>query len=394
MTVKNILRKLRRPARFALSITLCVALLLSGGAGRLLTTANAETLSEKVQRLEKEKLALEAEIKENGTDIKKAQATKNAYAKKAEVERQQLELIGASIEATQAALNEKMLEIEQKILEIQGTKDRFETRITTIYMNKDRSGLSTLLAVKDFSEFLRVSENLQAIAKHDTELLALLREQQAALEVMRANIEADLASLETQKAERERLKAQYEQSMLKAQKEADAAAAEKAANEASYANLLPQYEAALREWEAWVAQDSQGGEFVGGEFLWPVPGYTSISSGFGEKRLIYGKWDIHRGIDIPAPAGTPVYAAATGKVSTLGHHWTYGKCVKISHGGGVVSVYAHMSAIAAGFSDGDTVTKGQLIGYVGSTGNSTGNHLHFEVDKNGVAVNPYGYLKG
>ncbi|MEF9866145.1 MAG: peptidoglycan DD-metalloendopeptidase family protein [Oscillospiraceae bacterium] len=376
-----------------LCLLLAAIMMLACGSA-LLMTAGAETPSEKLQRLEKEKIAIEESIKADANNVKKAVQTKAAYAKKAEIERQQLELLGASIQATQASLEEKKLEIEQKILDIQVTKDTFEKRMVSTYVNKDRSSLSALLAVKDFSQLLRVGENIKAIARHDTEMLEMLREQQAQLEEMRAQIEAQLAELEAQQAERERLKAQYEQSMIKAQQQADAAAASKAANEAAYADFIPKYEAGVREWEAWVAQDSQGGEFIGGVFSWPVPGYTRINSGFGERRIIYGKVDIHRGIDIPAPAGTPVYAAATGTASTMGHHWTYGKCVKISHGGGVVSVYAHMSAIAAGVSEGVAITKGQLIGYVGSTGNSTGNHLHFEVDKNGAPVNPAGYLQG
>ena len=128
-------------------------------------------------------------------------------------------------------------------------------------------------------------------------------------------------------------------------------------------------------------------DYSTGEFIWPLPGYTTISSPFGSKRFINGKWDVHRGIDIPAPEGTPIYAAATGIVSTKAH-WSYGTCVKISHTESMVTIYGHMVARAPGITDGVVVTKGQLIGYVGSTGNSTGYHLHFEVDINGINTDP------
>lgn len=128
-------------------------------------------------------------------------------------------------------------------------------------------------------------------------------------------------------------------------------------------------------------------DYSTGEFIWPLPGYTTISSPFGSKRFINGKWDVHRGIDIPAPEGTPIYAAATGVVSTKAH-WSYGTCVKIIHTDSLVTIYGHMVARAPGITDGVVVTKGQLIGYVGNTGNSFGNHLHFEVDINGVNTDP------
>ena len=130
-------------------------------------------------------------------------------------------------------------------------------------------------------------------------------------------------------------------------------------------------------------------EYNQGGFAWPIPGYTNLSSDFGVGRWIYGKWDVHRGMDVPAPAGTPIYAAADGVVST-NNHWTYGISVKISHGSGLATIYGHMSARAV--NDGDYVTQGQLIGYVGSTGNSTGNHLHFETTLHGAAVSSRPYL--
>ena len=94
-------------------------------------------------------------------------------------------------------------------------------------------------------------------------------------------------------------------------------------------------------------------------------------------------------MDVPAPAGTPIYAAADGVVST-NNHWTYGISVKISHGSGLATIYGHMSGRVV--NDGDYVTQGQLIGYVGSTGNSTGNHLHFETTLHGAAVSSRPYL--
>jgi len=121
-----------------------------------------------------------------------------------------------------------------------------------------------------------------------------------------------------------------------------------------------------------------------GTFAWPTQG--SISSRFGTR---WGR--LHAGVDIANSKGTPIYAAASGTVTFAGSSGNYGKLVKISHGNGLETRYAHMSSIVV--SKGRSVKKGQLIGYMGSTGNSTGSHLHFEVRVNGKAVNPLQYLK-
>ncbi|MDE6594683.1 MAG: peptidoglycan DD-metalloendopeptidase family protein [Oscillospiraceae bacterium] len=121
-----------------------------------------------------------------------------------------------------------------------------------------------------------------------------------------------------------------------------------------------------------------------GDYFWPVDGgYISAYQGDGRG---------HKGIDIAAPYGTPIYAAESGTVIEVGSGWNggYGNCVRISHDDGNVTVYGHQSSIAIEY--GDYVVKGQIIGYVGSTGDSTGNHLHFEVRSNGTYQNPTSYV--
>lgn len=150
-------------------------------------------------------------------------------------------------------------------------------------------------------------------------------------------------------------------------------------------------EIAGAEWQDWMASEIDGDMVWNGEsYMWPVPGHTRISSSFGEREL-NGKTESHSGIDIPAGKGTPIYAAAPGIVSTKAH-WSYGVCVKISVDGQTTNIYGHMDARAEGITDGIKVEAGQLLGYVGSTGNSTGNHLHFQVNINGIAVDPMPYF--
>ena len=128
------------------------------------------------------------------------------------------------------------------------------------------------------------------------------------------------------------------------------------------------------------------GTVSGGGFTWPLPGHTTISSGYG-----YRGSEFHKGIDIPASAGTTIVAAGSGTVEWANYSTTAGNWIGINHGNGVYSVYMHMSALLV--SAGTKVSAGQSIGLVGNTGASQGNHLHFAVRKNGAYVNPWDYLK-
>ena len=128
-----------------------------------------------------------------------------------------------------------------------------------------------------------------------------------------------------------------------------------------------------------------------GTFTWPLPGYTVASSRYGWRvHPIYGTRKFHKGEDIPAPTGAAIVAAASGTVTTAGWVSGYGNYTVINHGGGVMTAYGHQSAIYV--SVGQTVSAGQTIGAVGSTGNSTGPHLHFEVYVNGATQSPMSYF--
>lgn len=127
-----------------------------------------------------------------------------------------------------------------------------------------------------------------------------------------------------------------------------------------------------------------GGGAAAGSLQWPLPGYTTISCGFGEPDAISGQ--PHKGIDIPAPEGTPILAAHSGTVLISGWNDSYGNQVLLDSGTGISTRYTHM--IRTAVSAGETVTTGQVIGYVGNTGDSTGDHLHFEVILAGVFTDP------
>jgi murein DD-endopeptidase MepM/ murein hydrolase activator NlpD len=359
-------------------------------------SAFAETPAEKLSRLRKELQAQKEENESLQNSIDKNQQTKTYYQQLLTSVTAQIETQKELIATQEEYIAAKQDEIAQKVLDVAYAKDMFENRLKGMYEMSRQSNLSVLLGISDFSEMLRFAENLNCISKSDTELIENLRTQQAELEAQGAELQAELDELQAQKDELDTLSATYSGTVQSLQASISQQEADLEAKEAVYEDLAAQVEAAQKEWEAWAASITNNNYLLGnglGEFDWPIPGYTYLSSDFGTTRYIYGVKDVHRGMDIPAPLGTPIYAAADGIVSTKAH-WSYGTCVKISHSSSLVTIYGHMSARAAGITDGALVTKGQLIGYVGSTGNSTGNHLHFEVNLNGSPVSAWPYLNG
>ena len=128
-----------------------------------------------------------------------------------------------------------------------------------------------------------------------------------------------------------------------------------------------------------------------GKYVWPCPGYSRVSSGYGNRVCPFHGQEFHDGIDLAAASGTPILAFGPGTVTMSGWNGGYGNYISIDHGGGLMSFYGHCSALYV--SKGATVKAGQKIAAVGTTGSSTGNHLHFGMHKNGSPVNPQSYVK-
>ena len=236
----------------------------------------------------------------------------------------------------------------------------------------------------------RVSGKRQGEAQRAIALRAQLDEQKARLEVSRklADEARDQAN-----AEQQRIEGLYAQQQ--------AALANAASTEQTYngkvANLSAQkvqleedYQAASAEIAAALARVSEEAPYGNGTFIRPIAG-AAVNSGFGYRTdPVTGMQALHSGVDFGASCGTPIRAAGSGKILSAAPNSGYGNATVINHGGGLATLYGHQSAFAV--SAGQVVTQGQVIGYVGSTGKSTGCHLHFEVRVNGNPVNPLGYL--
>ena len=280
----------------------------------------------------------------------------------------------------------KNQEISGKEKDIEDTLQLFRDRVKAIYMTGGYSdtanSLVMLLSSRSVSEFLTRNEYLERIAAHDKELVAGLRDELAKLEEEKAALEKEQEELEKQLKEAK----SSIQDLNAMQKEYEA-------NYAELSAMQKQIQAELLDIYKNLNTSNQA--YVGGEMMWPVPGFSKISSYYGWR---FNNTDFHTGVDITGSGvhGAPVVAANTGTIVHTnvcpynGYSYGYGTYIIVDHGGGITTLYAHLSAIDVKV--GDIVVMGQQIGKVGNTGWSTGAHLHFEVRVDGEAQNPTSYV--
>ena len=303
-------------------------------------------------------------------------------------------------------LNERQLAEAQKRLE--GRESVFYKRVRDIYINGRLSYLDVVIGSKDFSDFANRLEVLKRIIDSDITLINEIKKERADIEAHKQKLEADRAKLvELEKAalakqaEIEQKKAERNVVLQKAQNDratAMQAIEELNASSAQVSAMLKERQAARAAAAAVAAAAAQssGGQGASdnwvqgtGQLGWPVSG--EITSPYGYRvHPIWGTTIYHSGIDIGVDEGTPVHAADGGVVVWSGWMGGYGYAVVIDHGNGLSTLYGHNSELAV--DEGQSVAKGQVISYAGSTGNSTGPHVHFEVRVNGDPVDPMGYL--
>ena len=361
------------------------------------SAASTSQMKNEIERLEEASKKLEEEISK--LKAQKAEQQKIKDKLNAQITNTQAEISACTrlINSFKAEIREHEAEISKREAEIENTKFLFRQRMRSISMSgSTNNDLLVLLDSEDFSDYLALSEVSRTISAHDKKIVTEITE---AIESIN----------ESKKAINEKITAQNEikkslaskQEKLKSQQaEINGVIATISADQSELEKDNKEYEAAINklEREIQAAISGSGGSnskvvFTSGKFLWPVPGYYNITSYYGQR---WGR--LHGGIDIASAGieGKPIIAAADGVVIAAGYNnGGYGNWVMIDHGtkGGsrYVTIYGHMK-YSPSVSNGQRVSAGKVIGYVGSTGRSTGNHLHFEVRVNGSRTNPMGYF--
>jgi len=351
---------------------------------------NIEDLKKKKEDVEKQAEMYKDKIEELKSQTKDVEAQIKELDKQIDVAANELEKVEKELETINKEIEKTTEELEKAEKNIEEKQDVFNERLRVMYKKGSVGFLEVLLASADIGDFLARQNMIQAIVDHDTQLIRYMKEQKDIVEQKSVELKAQRASLEATKTawenrNNELLQASRAKQLLMEDYEKDIKEAER---------LYDEHIQEAKKYESKIAQMQRvNGPYSGGKMGWPVPGHSSISSYFGYRiHPIYKVKKLHTGLDIPAPLGTNVVAAADGEVIYSGTLGTYGKAVIIDHGGGIVTLYGHNSYLVV--SEGDKVSRGDVIAKVGNTGVSTGPHCHFEVRENGVYVDPIPWLKG
>ncbi len=403
---------------------LLAALMIFGiVAGALPTYANAEKSSaeikqelnkwkEQLKNNQSEVAKLEGQLSSNMDKMEDVVEQKNLTDQQIFLLHQQVQNISQQITAYNDLIADKQEELDAATARWQELNEKYKERIRAMEENGKVSYWSVLFKANNFSDFLDRLNMIEEIAAADRRRMEELNEAATAMENAKAELESERTALQASKKELEESSAKLEES----QKESDKLLKQLIATGEEYQALLDEaekkesetastidsleyaYDAAKeREYKEWLASQPSGGGGGGSNVVdgvtWLMPiNYTYFSSPFGWRiHPIYGDWRFHYGVDLSAPQGTPIYASRSGQVTTTAYEaGGAGYYVSINHMDGYATRYLHMTHYIV--SPGQYVTAGQVIGYCGSTGGSTGPHLHFSVYYNGVAVNPAKYI--
>ena len=404
-----------RAMRAASLFLAAACLLLSVSVYPATAATSMSSLQNKLDKLSQSIVQHKKELSNAKKKEQSAKALESELKEKVTVVQSQISVLKGQIAEVQNSIGLKEQEIaakEQQITEkeaeIADQWGDFKQHMAAMQELRDGGSVAMLSAVNDLYELLTFNEVMQDISIKDTEILDNMKNAKEALESDKLTLESQRSELQSKKAD---LDAQNSQMRAKQNElNSSVAAAQMSAAEAQQAQKDAQaaiesdemnYEAVKKQIQKMIAAAAASKptlSFTG--FICPLKSYSRISSEYGwRKNPVTGVNKLHAGTDFAAPGGTPIYAAASGYVQVAG--WSsggYGNYViiyhgKMSDGNQYSTLYGHMRSVAT--SAGKYVQQGEVIGYVGSTGNSTGNHLHLEVWKGGSkanAVNPRGYI--
>ena len=398
------------PMKKIVSLLLClvmaVALALSASLGAC-ADDSLNDLKDKKDQLQQQLNEINQKIKDNEAGLADAEAQKTLLEQQAQVLKDQIDLlqgqvndVNSQITSKQAEVDQKQAEVDQKQADIDQRWADFKLRMKAMQRLNDGGTIALLSSVTDLYELLSFQQTLEDIYDKDEEVLAEmdaqydeLNTQKQELENEQAELEASLATLEdlgnqldSKESELQSNLDQTNAQITAAEAMAETLSAEYAETEAAFNEAADAYDSYLQE--SLKQYDNSVQIHCSLNFINPLNSYKYISCYFGDGG--------HGGTDFAAPGGTEIHAMADGVVTNATYHYSYGYYVMITHGRAddgntYATLYAHMNS-APVVSVGQTVTQGQLLGYVGTTGNSTGNHLHLELRINGVRSNVLPYI--
>ena len=358
-------------------------------------------ITNETEKLEEQKQEVEDKIKDTNIKLDYLQDELSATMLRVqEIEDKVLEYekdseeLGQKVETLQTSIDEAQAKLQTATQNYDEKMDILAKRLVTMYESGDTTYLDVLLKSKNLTDFISRYYVIEEMAEYDTEIINQIKEEKENIETTRQKLENEQAEIKVVKA-----KAEQTSIVLNNTKTLQNSYIKKlSSEEKKLQEQITSFKQEEAEIEAKILAATNGIDadiqYTGGEMLWPVAiEGTVITSNFGiREHPIQGVVKEHTGIDIGnAPLGTPVVAAADGIVSYAGWLGGYGNCVMINHGDGIVTLYGHGNKILTAV--GAEVKKGDTIMEVGSTGNSTGPHLHFEVRVNGICTNPLTYVK-
>ena len=385
---------MKKPMKKILLVLLVFAVILAVGTG---------VCAAKVDDLQSEKKEIDSQIKDKQEDL---EANKDAQS----AAQAQLDAINANLDAVQAEITrlyeelavaeENLARQQEEYNEIKSQLDEsqkaLQSRVNAIYRNGDISYWDVLFSSENVQDFISGFIFLTKIVEEDQRIIDSIQENKVLAEEKLHELEVTRNQIVDLQIQKEAEEAEYAKQAEAKLALLDTLESEQAALEKEIDEMEAQsgsIAAEINSYYSSLSSSDPGYTYTGsGIFTWPLSTGGTLTSNYGYRiHPISGKRKMHTGIDLAAPAGTPILAAESGTVSLVRKLGTgYGWYVVVSHGSNISTLYAHMSSIIV--SPGQAVSRGQKLGGVGTTGSSTGNHLHFEVRVNGSHVSPWGYI--
>ena len=387
-------KKLRAAAAFLALVILALALMPAGPA-LAVSQSEIDALEEQRDELKAQREEMQAGIDELKNQQAGVLEQKRALDEQNEVYRQELELIEEQVSLYTRLVDEKAAELEKATADEAEQLAIYKQHVRAMEENGEYTYLSIIFGSKSLSQLMSNLDMIGEIMDADKRIYDQYTAAREDAEEIKAEYETTLSALADKQAEYEAEKADLEAKIAEANDMIAQLEEEINTNYDLYLEVLAQEEALESDIQNMIAemerQEAANSITSTGTYIWPLPGYSPGSAYGWRMHPIYHEMRFHAGEDIGAPSGTPILAADSGMATVIADNGNgYGNYIMINHGGGRVTLYAHMSAFA--ISNGATVSQGQVIGYVGSTGNSTGPHLHFEVRVNGATTDPKSYF--